>query len=205
MTREDAIEKLKRADITVGCKVKTKTAEAIEMAIQALEQEPILDKIRAEIEQIADEEQKHDKKWAIGLRYAVNIIDKYKVKIIKQGEIPNTSEIPTSSTSKNDLEVDWDELKRKILMEVDGGTDDKWLSYADVCDNISSSIDDFKADLPSVTPQEPRKGHWIDDKCSVCGKGTEDLISSREWYKNEEPIFCPFCGAKMVEPKDGEK
>jgi hypothetical protein len=38
-----------------------------------------LDKIRAEIEQIADEEQKHDEKWAIGLRYAVKIIDKYKV------------------------------------------------------------------------------------------------------------------------------
>ena len=39
---------------------------------------PILDKIRAEIEQIADEEKKHDEKWAIGLRYAVKIIDKYK-------------------------------------------------------------------------------------------------------------------------------
>lgn len=37
----------------------------------------VLDKIRAEIEQIADEEQKHDEKWAIGLRYAVKIIDKY--------------------------------------------------------------------------------------------------------------------------------
>lgn len=38
----------------------------------------VLDMIRAEIEQIADEEQKHDKKWAIGLRYAVKIIDKYR-------------------------------------------------------------------------------------------------------------------------------
>ena len=36
-----------------------------------------LNKIRTDIEQIADEEQKHDKKWAIGLRYAVKIIDKY--------------------------------------------------------------------------------------------------------------------------------
>ena len=35
-----------------------------------------MDNIRAEIEQIADEEQKHDKKWAMGLRYAVKIIDK---------------------------------------------------------------------------------------------------------------------------------
>lgn len=37
-----------------------------------------LDNLRAEIIQTADEEQKHDKKWAIGLRYAVKIIDKYR-------------------------------------------------------------------------------------------------------------------------------
>ena len=37
-----------------------------------------LKKIRAEIEKIANEEQKHDEKWAIGLRYAVKIIDKYR-------------------------------------------------------------------------------------------------------------------------------
>lgn len=38
----------------------------------------VFDKIRAKIEQIADEEQKHDEKWAIGLRYAAKIIDEYK-------------------------------------------------------------------------------------------------------------------------------
>lgn len=59
-------------------------------------------------------------------------------------------------------------------------------------------------DLPSVTPQ-PKTGHWIDDKCSVCGKGAEDLISSREWYRNEEPKFCPFCGIKLVESQVGDE
>ena len=39
--------------------------------------------------------------------------------------------------------VDFDELKRKILSEVDGGTDDKWLRYGDVCDRISDSIDEY--------------------------------------------------------------
>lgn len=39
--------------------------------------------------------------------------------------------------------------------------------------------------LPSVEPQ-PKIGHWIDDKCSVCGKGTEDLISSSEWSSYEK-------------------
>ena len=46
-------------------------------------------------------------------------------------------------------------------------------------------------------------GRWIDDKCSICGKGTEDLISSREWYRNEEPNFCPFCGVK-IESQESE-
>ena len=46
---------------------------------------------------------------------------------------------------------------------------------------------------------QPKTSHWIDDKCSVCGKGIEDLIDSREWYRNEEPNFCPFCGLKLVE------
>ena len=44
---------------------------------------------------------------------------------------------------------------------------------------------------------EQKIGKWIDDKCSVCGKGIEDLISSPEWYRNEEPKFCPFCGVKL--------
>lgn len=35
------------------------------------------------------------------------------------------------------------ELKRRLLMEVDGGTDDKYLRYADVCDRISSTIDTY--------------------------------------------------------------
>ena len=39
--------------------------------------ENVLDRIRAMIERIADVEQKHDEKWAAGLRYAVKIIDKY--------------------------------------------------------------------------------------------------------------------------------
>lgn len=39
MTPEEAIGYLKRVDITVGKKIKTRTAEALEMAIRALERE----------------------------------------------------------------------------------------------------------------------------------------------------------------------
>ena len=36
-----------------------------------------------------------------------------------------------------------EELKRRLFMEVDGGTDDKYLRYADVCDRISNTIDTY--------------------------------------------------------------
>lgn len=43
--------------------------------------------------------------------------------------------------------IDFEELKRKILMEVDGGTDEAWLAYGDVCTRISNSIDEFVSDM----------------------------------------------------------
>lgn len=41
-------------------------------------QADILDKIRAEIEEIVKTEANQDKKWASGLRYSLKIIDKYR-------------------------------------------------------------------------------------------------------------------------------
>ena len=38
----------------------------------------VLDKIRDEIMQVANQEKFYDEKWALGLRYAVNIVDKYR-------------------------------------------------------------------------------------------------------------------------------
>lgn len=70
--------------------------------------------------------------------------------------------------------------------------------------------------LPPVTPQEPRKGHWIDTnyhqyyndgdiettelRCSCCNEEVEwDIVLSHK------PYYCENCGAKMVEPKESEK
>lgn len=47
--------------------------EAVEMS-----KVDVFDKIRAEIEQVVEEESKFDKKWAQGLKYSLKIIDKYK-------------------------------------------------------------------------------------------------------------------------------
>ncbi len=42
-----------------------------------------------------------------------------------------------------------------------------------------------------------KSAEWVDDKCTSCGKGIEDLITSSEWYQNETPRYCPFCGVKL--------
>ena len=103
MTREELkkhcekqIEMCEFWAIGKGEKPSGKVYEEHKLILELLEQEPfinkpciseevcredkiqVLDKISQEIEQIADKEQEYDKKWAIGLRYAVKIIDKYK-------------------------------------------------------------------------------------------------------------------------------
>lgn len=50
--------------------------------------------------------------------------------------------------------------------------------------------------LKSVTPQ-PKMGHWIDKKCSVCGCGSMLGLCVEK--------YCPNCGAKMVEPQESEE
>ena len=68
---------------------------------------------------------------------------------------------------------------------------------------------DILSDLPPVNPQE-KTGHWIikiksdlrgdmwptNPKCSVCG--------GEPYYSNTiyDYKFCPYCGAKMVEPQE---
>ena len=45
---------------------------------------------------------------------------------------------------------------------------------------------------------------WTDNRCSTCGKGIENLIDSREWYEDEKPNYCPFCGRWINFYDDGE-
>ena len=56
----------------------------------------------------------------------------------------------------------------------------------------------FTERLPSVKPQEPKTGHWIDRfggyECSECG-----------CLKDDHSNYCPDCGIKMVEPQESEE
>ena len=58
--------------------------------------------------------------------------------------------------------------------------------------------------MPSVTPQEPKTGHWVkikpyplqmhDYECSECGHETDDNTES----------YCSDCGARMIESQESE-
>ena len=86
MTREEAINIISQMIKDEEGFLSDNTVEAHKMALKALEREPILDKIRAEIEQVKsimnEEIINHDRKDLInfvnGLNQSLVIINKYK-------------------------------------------------------------------------------------------------------------------------------
>lgn len=67
---------------------------------------------------------------------------------------------------------------------------------------IKDNLDSVDSNLKkiSITPQEPKTGHWIWNNslfnswtCSECGLDND-----------KETDYCPNCGAKMVEPQESE-
>lgn len=89
MTREEAINEIKQIqcfdkpfDNSVEeCNKFAKREIALNMAIKALEQEPVLDKIRAEIEQEQDDfmdDNDYEEGVRFGLMVAYQITDKYR-------------------------------------------------------------------------------------------------------------------------------
>lgn len=61
-------------------------------------------------------------------------------------------------------------------------------------------------ELPSVTPQEPRKGHWIEheESISTASKHLRECSCCKCYFDWLMPrnSFCPNCGADM---REGEK
>lgn len=78
MTREEAIAELKR-DIELENDFTEDYINAVNIAIEALEQEPILDKIRSDIEKLANDEW-NTKVGSVsqGLECALEIIEAYQ-------------------------------------------------------------------------------------------------------------------------------
>ena len=72
--------------------------------------------------------------------------------------------------------------------------DIQWGTQLEPCKEVVCPFCKKRIDLHKTCQSSPKSAYWINDHCSECGKGIEDLIESREWYENELPNFCPFCG-----------
>lgn len=103
--------------------------EYFQQAIRALEQEPILDKVRAEIEAIAFDWQeidgKHESFMVVDLNEALQIIDKYKAESEKKrasvldkisAEIAH--EIIPRNSDQYDHEAMWQNLGLRMALKV---------------------------------------------------------------------------------------
>lgn len=171
--------------------------EALDMAVKALEQEPILNKIRAEIKEWYWQA---DKQALAKDPCVVDAMVDLFIRTIGKAE-------------RNQQPCD-DAVSRDLMTNTLGATciakrDEKGDLVA-LC-----SIDH----LPSVTPR-PRTGYWIhignvcfevtNDiicKCSECG-GVESFTGKFELEGHRLVIdmdrvykFCPYCGAKMEDKK----
>jgi hypothetical protein len=121
---------------------------------------------------------------------------------LSSSENPNKSEIPTSSTTENDLGVDavsrkellkiyeyrFSELQKLKHLKDNKGAEDRQMGV-NYCINILK-------ELPPVTPIRP-KGHWIDHsdegyvECPKCGSATNCDSNINDLH------FCFSCGAEM--------
>ncbi len=66
--------------------------------------------------------------------------------------------------------------------------------------------------LPSVTPQEPKTGHWVKYGRPRCGEQHYKCTNCDEYfnfglysdYYKKAFKYCPNCGCRMVEPQESE-
>ena len=110
-------------------------------------------------------------------------------------------------TTKNNLGVD------KFDKAINQSDLEEWImeTFPDWCEGDVRLIMNHMDEMPPVTPQEPKTGHWkvVSDgygdsayicECSEC-KDTVWVYkdADRKWN------YCPNCGAKMVEPQESEE
>jgi hypothetical protein len=119
---------------------------------------------------------------------------------VNQDLTKNKSEIPTSSTTKNDLVVDC--VSRQFMYEL-GAT-----CIATRNENGNLMALGAIEELPPATPIRP-KGHWIEYSWNDNGFarwGLEcDKCHKKYKYGGEiwnNPNFCPNCGAEMNEVEE---
>ena len=130
----------------------------------------------------------------VGYEYPVEHKPPVKAEIILHGDrvvTDNIELLEQEPTTKKDLGVDCvarQDVERYIEGFVNEYTPKEELEF------INLELDGLKH-IPSVTPQEPKTGHWkpylkegLRYQCSAC-----DSRFDTPWE------YCPHCGAKMAE------
>ena len=119
-----------------------------------------------------------------------------------RGNVPSELEKNSKKLEKNFGELDC--ISRAGVIKILGKIEQMvWDGEGFDYEESRAMIDE----LPSVTPQELKTGHWIEDAeqhhvektyhCSECGHGV--------WGEYEKTEYCGGCGAKMVEPQESEE
>ena len=104
-------------------------------------------------------------------------------------------------TIKNDLGVDCIS-RAEVIEEINSVANDAWDEEQMRVDLIA----EINA-LPSVTPQETRKGYWIEHphEAGPCWEYSRYECSECHDWAEDDSDYCPYCGAKMIEPQESEK
>lgn len=196
MTREEAINLLADMD---SDKYTAKEAIALTMAIKALEQEPCEDVCKW-FEQYVDIATD-----IVELRFSDGTVKRAKrgLYLLDIEESIRKMLIDQIANEKKQEPCDDCISRQAVIDGINKYFHDEYYQRTSIQDCRDCLIEDVIKCMPPATPQ-PKTGYWIEDHCSVCGKGIEDLIDSHEWYRNEQPNFCPFCGVKLVASQESE-
>lgn len=173
MTREEAIRRLKEYLTDYLPDYYDEEKEAFDMAIKALEQE---------------QEPK------ISLEVYKQVTKERDIAIEQLHELGYEFGEKIEPTTNNDLGVDC--ISRKAVVDAFG----KWCSDDKNLEHPVWFARDIIS-MPSITPLEPKKGHWVIRPhvygVTYCSECDFEL-------KIDNTNFCPNCGAKMVEPQESE-
>lgn len=174
MTREEAKDKITELakENFWGC---GECLEALEMAIKALEQEPCNDCIsRKSVEELISN---NNDKYGYSDRFHEFTEECMKLPPVQ----------PKQDCISREQAIEWVDNLRK-MDECFGNHKGDYYPLSEVIDRLQN--------VPSATPQEPKKGYWIylkhnKAKCSEC----DDVVLIAQTYGNAN--FCPNCGVDM--------
>lgn len=183
--REEAIKTIETAKIFAYDECYEK---AFDIAIKALEQEPCEDVVsRAEVKKIAKEMYLEVANMELDVNTISDCISCTSSKCREVLErklqaLPSVT-LPNKALEQESCE---DAVSRQAVDNL------AWEYLTKATDENIAFYEHF-LDLPSVTPQKPKTGHWIDtgsgQKCSECGEIQYGYDNFRH--------FCANCGTKM--------